>query len=174
MSDIPKNNSLSNSKDSNRITKSELFHIWKKARVMYEQVKEDTELEDWVRKNITQAYELIDQAVRYAEYEKIFPKAEERDNGEGENNFLSNEDKRYPVPTAQESGDQFITRCILDANMKKRYPIQGDRFAACMSIFNDKKDDVSPDLHNNPGEKFEDPMSKKDEDLDDPIKPILP
>ena len=58
--------------------------------------------------------------------------------------------------------------------MKKRYPIQGDRFSACMSIFNDKKDDVSPDLHNNPGEKFEDPMSKKDEDLDDPIKPILP
>lgn len=174
MSDTPKNKSLSNSKDSNRITKSELFHIWKKARVMYEYVKEDTELEDWVRKNITQAYELIDQAVKYSEYEKMFPRSEEKDDGEGENNFLSNQDKRYPVPTAQESGDQFITRCILDANMKTRYPIQGDRFSACMSIFNSKKDETSSDLHSNPGEKFEDPMSKNDQDLGEPIKPILP
>jgi hypothetical protein len=106
----------------------------------------------------------------------MFPnKTEEMVESENDkNNFLSNQDKRYPTPAAQESGDQFITRCILDANMKKRYPVQGDRFSACMVIFNENKNKVSEDLHNNPGEKFEDPMETKDPEIKDPVKPILP
>ena len=63
-----------------------------------------------------------------------------------------------------------MTRCILDANMKKRYPVQGDRFAACMSIFNDKKDRR---VYKS-GEKFEDPMEVKDKDEINPTKPLLP
>ncbi len=171
MSEISESNS-----NPNKIIKSQLFHIWKKARVMYEMVKDDTELEDWVRKSVNEAYENIDKALQYSEYEKMFPtqKEEAEEDEKSKNNYLSNQDKRYPTPAAQESGDQFITRCILDANMKKRYPIQGDRFSACMSIFNEKKNDTSEDLHNNPGEKFEDPMEVKDPELPNPVKPLLP
>ena len=89
---------------------------------------------------------------------------------EEKNTFLTKQHKRYPPPTAQESGDQFMTRCILDANMKKRYPVQGDRFAACMSIYNENKDTPSE----NPGEKFKDPMQVKEDPINDPIKPLLP
>jgi len=169
-------NSQSSVSNANKKIKSELYHIWKKARIMYEMIKDDSGLEDWVRNNITKAYELIDESMRYAEYEKMFPnKKETGEADDNKNNFLTNQDKRYPTPSAQESGDQFVTRCILDPNMKKRYPVQGDRFAACMSIFNSKKDDVSEDLHNNPGEKFEDPMQPKDDmNLPDPVKPLLP
>jgi hypothetical protein len=163
---------ISESNNSNKIVKSQLFHIWKKARLMYDMVKDETVLEDWVRKSIFDAYENIDQALQYAEYEKIFPnqKDEKELEDKEKNNYLSNQDKRYPTPANQETGDQFMTRCILDANMKKRYPVQGDRFAACMSIFNEKKDEVST----NPGEKFEDPMEVKKPDEVDPIKPLLP
>lgn len=164
------NTSKSNS--SNKIVKSQLFHIWKKARLMYDMVKEETVLEDWVKKSVFEAYEQIDQALQYAEYEKIFPNKKEEGgvSDKEKNNYLSNQDKRYPTPAAQETGDQFMTRCILDANMKKRYPVQGDRFAACMSIFNDKKDEGST----NPGEKFEDPMEVKDKEEINPTKPLLP
>lgn len=164
--------SESNSNNTNKIVKSQLFHIWKKARVMYEMVNDNTVMEDWVKKNISEAYESLDKALQYAEYEKIFPnKTEEAETDEkSKNNYLSNQDKRYPTPASQESGDQFMTRCILDANMKKRYPVQGDRFAACMSIYNDKKEESS----NNPGEKFEDPMEVKDPELPNPVKPLLP
>jgi len=163
---------ISESNNSNKIVKSQLFHIWKKARLMYDMVKDETVLEDWVRKSIFDAYENIDQALQYAEYEKIFPnqKDEKQLEDKEKNNYLSNQDKRYPTPANQETGDQFMTRCILDANMKKRYPVQGDRFAACMSIFNEKKDEAST----NPGEKFEDPMEVKEPDQVDPIKPLLP
>ena len=163
-------------KNSNKVIKSQLFHIWKKARVMYEMVSDDTNLDDLVRKNIGAAYENIDQALQYVEYEKIFPnkKEEDEESDLDKNNYLSNQDKRYPTPSAQETGDQFITRCILDANMKKRYPVQGDRFSSCMSIYNQNKDNVSEDLSNNPGEKFEDPMEVKSPELPDPIKPLLP
>ena len=163
---------ISESNNSNKIVKSQLFHIWKKARLMYDMVKDETVLEDWVRKSIFDAYENIDQALQYAEYEKIFPNQKEENELEDKekNNYLSNQDKRYPTPANQETGDQFMTRCILDANMKKRYPVQGDRFAACMSIFNDKKDESST----NPGEKFEDPMEVKEPNQVDPAKPLLP
>jgi len=163
---------MSEGNNSNKIVKSQLFHIWKKARLMYDMVKDETILEDWVKKSIFDAYENIDQALQYAEYEKIFPNQEDlKELGDKEkNNYLSNEDKRYPTPVSQETGDQFMTRCILDANMKKRYPVQGDRFAACMSIFNEKKDEAPI----NPGEKFEDPMEVKEPDQIDPVKPLLP
>ena len=163
---------ISESNNSNKIVKSQLFHIWKKSRLMYDMVKDETVLEDWVKKSIFEAYENIDQALQCAEYEKIFPNQKEQGEvGDKEkNNYLSNQDKRYPTPASQETGDQFMTRCILDANMKKRYPVQGDRFAACMSIFNDKKDEGST----NPGEKFEDPMEVKDKEEINPVKPLLP
>lgn len=154
--------------------KSELWHIWKKARLMYDMVGEDSELEDWVKKSVRSAHDSLDEAMRYTEYEKIFPNKDESPEEDNKNNFLSNEDKRYPTPVDSESGDQFVTRCILDANMKKRYPVQGDRFSACMLIFNDKKQSDTPPSHNNPGEKFEDPMKPKEEGVSDPIKPILP
>ena len=99
-------------------------------------------------------------------------KEEEEGGDEGKNNFLSNQDKRYPVPVNSESGDQFVTRCILDGNMKKRYPVQSDRFQACMNVFNQSRQQEP--AHDNPGEKFEDPMEPKKIDLPDPEKPIRP
>lgn len=170
MSDISESNHMSDSGNTNKKVKSELYHIWKKARVMYDMVKDDSELEGWVKNNIAQAYDLIDQAMRYSEYEQMFPEKEEEPPESEKNNFLTNEDKRYPTPTVQESGDQFVTRCILDANMKKRYPVQGDRFAACMSVYNKNKDTPS----DNPGKKFEDPMQVKEAPIEDPVKPLLP
>lgn len=160
---------------NNKIIKSELYHLWKKSRIMYDMIKDDGDLQDWQKKNIQQARDLLDKALMYSEYDNMFPERKDEEIDEpAKNNFLSNEDKRYPTPAAQESGDQFITRCILDANMKRRYPVQGDRFSACMTLFNENKNNVSEDLHNNPGEKFEDPMETKDPDLKDPVKPILP
>lgn len=161
---------------NNKIIKSELYNLWKKARIMYDMVKDDTDLEDWQKKNIQDAHDLLNKSLMYTEYNEMFPnKTEEVAESENDkNNFLSNQDKRYPTPAAQEGGDQFVTRCILDANMKKRYPVQGDRFSACMAIFNENKNKVSKDLHNNPGEKFEDPMETKDPEIKDPVKPILP
>ena len=170
MSEVSESNSMSD--NSNKKIKSELFHIWKKARVMYDMVKEESNLESWLKNNINQAYELIDEAIRFVEYNEMFPekKEEKTESEKDKNNFLSNQDKRYPVPASQESGDQFVTRCILDANMKKRYPVQSDRFAACMSVYNDNKENE----FSNPGEKFEDPMEVKGPKIPDPIKPILP
>jgi hypothetical protein len=160
---------------NNKIIKSELYHLWKKSRIMYDMIKDDRDLQDWQKKNIQQARDLLDKALMYSEYDNMFPERKDEEIDEpAKNNFLSNEDKRYPTPAAQESGDQFVTRCILDANMKRRYPVQGDRFSACMTLFNENKNNVSEDLHNNPGEKFEDPMETKDPDLKDPVKPILP
>ena len=152
-----------------RVVKSSLFHIWKHARNMYDMVGDDDAMEDWVREKVRVAYEALDEASRYIEYDQMFPPKEEQE--EGENNFLSNEDKRYPTPVDSESGNQFMTRCITDSNMNQRYPEQDDRFAACMLIWNDS---LGKPLDSNPGEKFEDPMQPKDEDLKDPNKPILP
>ena len=77
--------------------KSELFHIWKKARLMYDMISEEREVEDFIKNNITSAYEAIDESMRYIEYNEMFPsKDKEQENEEGRNNFLSNQDKRYP------------------------------------------------------------------------------
>jgi len=152
--------------------KSELFHIWKKARLLYDMITEEKDLHDSVKKNITSAYEAVDESIRYIEYDEIFPNKKEESREDNENNFLTNQDKRYPVPVNSESGDQFVTRCILDANMKKRYPVQSDRFQACMQVFNSTKD--QPNLSRNPGEKFEDPMNPNSPEINDPVKPLLP
>jgi hypothetical protein len=152
--------------------KSELFHIWKKARLLYDMITEEKDLHDSVKKNITSAYEAVDESIRYIEYDEIFPNKKEESQEDNENNFLTNQDKRYPVPVNSESGDQFVTRCILDANMKKRYPVQSDRFQACMQVFNSTKD--QPNLSRNPGEKFEDPMNPNSPEINDPVKPLLP
>ena len=170
MKDHPKEKSSADSDFNNKKVKSELFHIWKKARVMFDMIKDDQDLETWQKNNIRQAHDLLNETATYTEYQKIFPTEREVDPDEDKNNFLSNQDKRYPVPVQQENGDQFITRCILDANMKSRYPSQSDRFQACMIIFNDNKEDLSL----NPGEKFEDPMEQKKDCDPDPIKPLLP
>ena len=154
-----------------RLTKSELFHIWKKARIMYDMVQEDEELETWVKNKVRQAHDALDEAMRYTEYDKTFP-AEKEDDTDS-NNYLSNEDKRYPTPSATETGDQFVTRCIQDGNMKQRYPESADRFMACMIIFNDTVEGGKP-LSQNPGEKFEDPMAPSEPEINDPDKPLLP
>jgi len=78
--------------------KSELFHIWKKARLLYDMITEEREIHDSVKKNITSAYEAIDESIRYIEYEDIFPSKQEQVQEDNENNFLTNQDKRYPVP----------------------------------------------------------------------------
>jgi len=153
----------------NKKVKSELFNIWKKARVMFDMIKDDDSLEDWQKKNIREAHDLLNESMTYSEYEKIFPKEKESVD-EGENNFLSNKDKRFPSPVSQETGDEFITRCILDANMKKKHPVQSDRFQACMGIYNEKQTVVSE----NPGEKFQDPLACNDPELPDPVKPLIP
>lgn len=158
---------------SNKIIKSELYHLWKKSRIMYDMIKDDSDLQDWQKKNIQQARDLLDKALMYSEYDNMFPERKE-DKEADKNNFLSNEDKRYPTPTSQESGDQFITRCILDGNMKKRYPVQSDRFSACMKLYNENSDRAQENPNDNPGEKFEDPMETKSPSMKDPIKPILP
>jgi hypothetical protein len=160
---------------NNKIIKSELYHLWKKSRLMYDMIKDDSDLQDWQKKNIQDARSLIDKALMYSEYDQMFPSQEDKVEKEvDKNNFLSNEDKRYPVPAAQESGDQFITRCILDANMKKRYPVQSDRFSACMVIFNENKNEPKTNKVDNPGDKFIDPMRVEDPEVKDPDKPILP
>jgi len=154
-----------------RLTRSELFHIWKKARTMYDMVGEDEELEAWVKNKVREAHDALDEAMRYTEYDKTFPTQEEKE--EPENNYLSNQDKRYPTPVESESGDQFVTRCIQDGNMKQRYPQSSDRFVACMLIFNDQVGSGKP-LSPNPGDKFADPMAPKEPEVEDPDKPILP
>ena len=153
-----------------RMVKSSLFHIWKKARTMYDMVGDDDDMEEWVREKVRIAYEALDEASRYTEYDQIFPPKEEVLEP-GENNYLTNEDKRYPTPAENESGDKFVTRCISDPNMKQRYSEQSDRFSACMLIWNDSKQKPAT---SNPGEKFHDPMSPGVDDDPDPDQPILP
>ena len=172
MNDQAPEESKADNTDMGRMTKSVLFHIWKKARVMYDMVQEDDELETWVKNKVREAHDALDEAMRYTEYNKTFPAEREKDDG-GPNNYLSNEDKRYPTPTATETGDQFVTRCIQDANMKKRYPESSDRFMSCMIIYNDVVESEKK-LSQNPGEKFNDPMQPKDENPIEPEKPILP
>ena len=173
MSDETKESKAEVSQSYKKI-KSELFHIWKKARLMYDMITEDRVIEDLIKKNINSAYEAIDESLRYIEYDSMFPQKQKTESLEEEkNNYLSNEDKRYPIPVSSESGDQFMTRCILDANMKTRYPVQGDRFHACMKIFNENKEQGTIE-NGNPGEKFADPMDPKAPEVQTPDKPILP
>ena len=172
MKEDPSEESKADQAFMGRVTKSELFHIWKKTRTMYDMVQEDDQLEGWVKNKVREAHDALDEAMRYTEYDKTFPSETEKED-DTENNYLSNQDKRYPTPSATETGDQFVTRCIQDANMKQRYSQPGDRFAACMIIFNDTVKSEKP-LSQNPGEKFIDPMAPSQPDIEDPDKPMLP
>lgn len=156
-----------------RMYRSNLFQAAKNAQKIFDYLGEGVELEEWMKQHIVSASEELNQVRQALEYNREYPERAESlpSEEEVENNYLSNEDKRYPMPQESESSEQFMTRCIYDANMKKRYPEQGDRFMACMLILNGpNKSDTD-----NPGEKFEDPMdpTKKDTPLD-PQKPILP
>ena len=54
---------------------------------MYDMVNDNTVMEDWVKKSISEAYESLDKALQYAEYEKIFPnKTEEAETDEKDKN----------------------------------------------------------------------------------------
>ena len=92
MNESPKENSSADTNFNNKKVKSELFHIWKKARVMYDMIKDDQELETWQKNNIRQAHDLLNETATYTEYQKIFPAEKEVDSDENKNNFLSNQD----------------------------------------------------------------------------------
>ncbi|MBL69633.1 MAG: hypothetical protein CMO74_14525 [Verrucomicrobiales bacterium] len=162
--------------NSIRMYKSQLYQIAKCAQGLFELLQDGDVLEDWVQQRIMTSYDQIEEAFKFVEYEKLYPSAPapelpstDEEEQKNKNNFLSNEDKRYPTPSEGESGDGFMGRCITDPNMKQRYPEQSDRFMACMLIFNDAPEEATE----NPGEKFEDPMVKEEEAFD-PQKPVLP
>ena len=161
-----------------RVYKSHLYQIAKCAKNMFDLLDESAQLEDWMKGDIVACHECIEKVSKYAEYEKEFPRKEEvelpvidEEDQKQKNNFLSNEDKRYPIPQESEQPDSFVGRCILDSNMKNRYPVQSDRFMACMLILNQQPSNQE----NNPGKKFEDPMEPVSQDQEiNPTKPILP
>jgi hypothetical protein len=159
-----------------RMYKSQLYQIAKCAQNMFEILDDERQLEGWMRSEILSCYDGIEKVYKYAEYDKAFPskdapsppeviEEEQKEN----NNYLTNEDKRYPVPQGAETGDGFVGRCIEDPNMKNRYPEQSDRFMACMLIWND----APSNEEDNPGKKFEDPM-RSQEPMPEPDRPILP
>jgi hypothetical protein len=159
-----------------RVYKSHLYQIAKCAQSMFEILEDESQLEGWMKSEILSCYDGIEKVYKFAEYDKAFPTEEtspipevsEEEQKEG-NNYLTNEDKRYPVPQGAETGDGFVGRCIQDPNMKNRYPEQSDRFMACMLIWNDSPENEV----DNPGKKFEDPMTSA-EPVPEPSKPILP
>jgi hypothetical protein len=161
-----------------RMYKSQLYQLAKCAKGLFELIEDGDEIEDWARQGILSSYKQIEEIFKHIEYEKAHPRVVEdplpevsEEEQKENNNFLSNEDKRFPTPMEGESGDQFIGRCILDPNMKGRYVEQSDRFMACMIVWNQVQPEE--DGANNPGEKFEDPMVVEEVELN-PSKPILP
>ena len=162
-----------------KLHKSCLFKAAKDAQALYELIGEDDILDEWAAENIRTASETLEIVLKYMEYEREFPAIEDpgpmvdEESQKEKNNYLSNDDKRFPTPQDAETGDGFVSRCLVDANMKNRYPEQSDRFMACMLIW---KEVGKPgaDEADNPGEKFEDPMQVKEEELRDPVKPVLP
>lgn len=173
-----KNSSEGELDEDIRMYKSKLFQAAKKAQSIFEYIDSNPSvLEEWMKSSIISSCDDLEQVCQSIEYEMAYPRSVEKLPPEGldeesqkqENNYLSNEDKRYPTPQEAETGDEFMGRCLSDTNMKNRYPEQSDRFMACMLIFN------SPPANeeNNPGQKFEDPMEVKDYPLD-PDQPILP
>jgi hypothetical protein len=167
---------ISISEDDNevRMYKSQLFQTAKKAQEIFDYLGNGAKMEDWMKNTVASALEGLSKVCQNMEFEIAYPSevedppGEPQDEKEG-NNYLSNEDKRYPVPQSSESGDLFMGRCIADPNMKNRYSEQSDRFLACMLILQNPPENVA----DNPGEKFDDPMAIK-EVLIEPEKPILP
>jgi len=162
-----------------KLHRSALYKACQDAQTLYDLIGDDDVLEEWVAEQIRVSTETLETVLKYVEYEKAFPAipdsspiADEEEQ-KNENNYLSNEDKRYPTPMEAENGDGFISRCIVDPNMKNRYPEQSDRFMACMLIWKEVGKPGSGEV-DNPGEKFEDPMEAPQEEIKDPTKPVLP
>ena len=159
-----------------RMYKSHLYQIAKCAQSMFEILESESQLEAWMKSEILSCSDGIEKVYKFAEYERAFPGPKENvlpsvdeESQKEDNNFLTNEDKRFPVPQEAETGDGFIGRCIEDPNMKNRYPEQSDRFMACMLILNNRPENEE----DNPGKKFEDPMGPGEVEVN-PDKPILP
>ena len=162
-----------------RMYKSKLFQAAKKAQQIFEYLNPESEdiLEEWMKSSITSACDDLEQVCQSLEYEIAYPSKQQvapeieydEEERKENNNYLTNEDKRYPVPQEAESADQFMGRCIADGNMKNRYPEQSDRFMACMIIMNNGQENAK----DNPGEKFEDPMSPPETEIKI-VKPVLP
>lgn len=166
--------SIANDEDL-RMYKSQLYQLAKCAQSLFEMLESGEQLEEWMKSAIITSYDSLEKVSNYVEYEASFPEVKDplEDLGDKEketNNYLTNEDKRFPVPQEGEGGDDFMGRCLADPAMKGRYPTQSDRFLACMLVFNKPPKNEA----NNPGEKFEDPMQPKDVADIDPDKPILP
>ncbi len=162
-----------------RLHKSALYKACQDAQALYDMIGDEDVLDEWVAEQIRVSTETLETVLKFVEYEKMFPPIPEpgpiidEESQKDENNYLSNEDKRYPTPMEAENGDGFISRCIVDPNMKNRYPEQSDRFMACMLIWKEVGKPGSNET-DNPGEKFEDPMQPGEEKIKDPSKPVLP
>lgn len=173
-----KNSSEAELDEDVRMYKSKLFQAAKKAQSIFEYIDSNPlVLEEWMKSNIISSCDDLEQVCQSIEYDMAYPVKTEslppddldEESQKQENNYLSNEDKRYPVPQSAENPDQFMGRCVQDANMKNRYPEQSDRFMACMLILNNAPENKN----DNPGEKFEDPMSPPETEIN-VVKPILP
>ena len=162
-----------------RLHKSALYKACQDAQALYDLIDDEEMLDEWVAEQIRVSTETLETVLKYVEYEKMFPAIPDpqpiinEEEQKEENNYLSNEDKRYPTPMEAENGDGFISRCIIDPNMKNRYPEQSDRFMACMLIWKEVGKPGAKEV-DNPGEQFEDPMKAPQEEITDPAKPVLP
>lgn len=168
---------LSKAEDNNesRMYQSQLFQTAKKAQQIFDYINSGIELQEWMKSHVVSAFEDLNTVCQNMEFDMAYPKQvdslpDEKQDEKQENNYLSNEDKRYPAPQSSENGDDFMSRCIADPNMKNRYAEQSDRFLACMLIWQSPPENIA----DNPGEKFSDPMQPKDEAPVEPEKPILP
>ncbi len=168
---------VSSAEDGNeiRMYQSQLFQTAKKAQEIFDYINGGAKVDEWMKASIVSAFEDLSKVCQNMEFEMAYPTEveslpEETQDEKQDNNYLSNEDKRYPVPQAAESGDAFMGRCIADPNMKNRYPEQSDRFLACMLIWQNPPENSI----DNPGEKFDDPMQPAKESPIEPDKPILP
>ncbi len=168
-------NDAQDTSEALRMYKSQLYKMAQCAQKIFESLNSGDQIEEWMKQSILSAYDGIEKVSSYIEYNSSFPKVEDplaplEDDPKQNNNYLTNEDKRFPVPQEAEGGDDFVGRCISDPAMKGRYPQQSDRFMACLLIYNKNIENEA----NNPGVPFQDPMQKQEAAPIEPDKPILP
>tara|TARA_B100000212_G_scaffold342604_1_gene331214 strand:- start:21599 stop:22135 length:537 start_codon:yes stop_codon:yes gene_type:complete len=168
-------NDAQDSSEALRMYKSQLYQMAKCAQKIFESLNSGDEIEEWMKKSILSAYDGLEKVSSYIDYNASFPKVKDpleplQDDPKESNNYLTNDDKRFPVPQEAEGGDEFVGRCISDPAMKARYPQQSDRFMACLLIYNQDIDNAA----NNPGTQFDDPMQPTETPPIEPDKPILP
>lgn len=162
-----------------RFNRSALYKACQDSKALYDLIGDEDVLEDWVAEQIMVSTEMLETVLKYVEYDKMFPpvpppsEPASEDEQKEDNNYLSNDDKRFPTPMEVENGDSFVSRCIVDPNMKNRYPEQSDRFMACMLIWKEVGKPGANEV-DNPGEKFEDPMDVEREEVTVPSRPVLP